>query len=119
MRTKMLAGAALVVAAAATAAVLAAVASAAAPQNTAPPSISGTPKEGSPQTASEGTWTNSPTSFTYQWQRCGSAGVSCGDITGATGKTYTPTSGDVGRRLRVVVTPLNTDGRTSATSQPP
>src|SRR5437868_14604286 len=110
MRTKMLAGAALIVAAAAMAAVLAAVASAAAPQNTAPPSISGTPKEGSPQTANEGTWTNSPTSFTYQWQRCGSAGVSCGDITGATSRTYAATSGDVGRTLRVGVTAVNWDG---------
>ena len=102
----------------AAAGVFAAVASAAVPQNTAPPTISGTPKVGSTLTASDGTWTNSPTSFTYQWQRCASDGRSCGDITAATTKTYTPTNGDVGHALRVVVTAVNADGRTSAVSEP-
>jgi len=98
--------------------VFAAVASAAVPQNTAPPAISGTPKAGSTLTASDGTWTNSPTSFTYQWQRCASDGRSCGDITAGTSKTYTPTTGDVGHALRVVVTAVNADGRTAAVSEP-
>jgi hypothetical protein len=98
--------------------VLAAAASAATPQNTAAPTISGTSKEGSALTASDGTWSNSPTSFTYQWQRCASDGTGCGDITGGTSKTYTPMSGDVGQTLRVVVTAANTDGKASATSAP-
>src|SRR5436305_6722727 len=106
----------LAVLAIAAAGIFAAVAGAATPQNTAPPTISGTPKAGSTLTASEGTWSNSPTSFTYQWQRCASDGRSCGDITGATSKTYSPTTGDVGHALRVVVTAVNTDGRSSATS---
>ena len=100
------------------AAILAAVAAAATPTNTSPPTISGTPKVGSTLTANEGTWANSPTSYTYQWQRCASDGRSCGDITGATTKTYAPTTGDVGHALRVVVTAVNTDGRSSATSAP-
>ena len=91
-------------------------ASAAAPQNTSAPTISGTPKVGSPLTANEGSWSNSPTSYTYQWQRCASDGRSCGDINGATAKTYTPAAGDVGHALRVVVTAVNTDGKTPATS---
>src|SRR6266404_1569238 len=84
--------------------ILATAAAAAAPQNTSAPSISGTPKVGSTQTADNGTWSNTPTSFAYQWQRCASDGTACGDITAGTSKTYTPSSGDVGHALRVVVT---------------
>ena len=98
--------------------VLATVASATTPQNTAPPTISGTPKVGSTLTANEGTWANAPTSFTYQWQRCASDGRACGDIVAATAKTYAPSTGDVGHALRVVVTGVNSDGRSSATSDP-
>lgn len=97
---------------------LAGVASAAAPANTAKPTISGTEKSGSTLTASNGTWGNSPTSFTYQWRRCATDGTSCGDITGATNKTYTLATGDVHHTVRVVVTAKNTDGSASATSDP-
>jgi hypothetical protein len=96
--------------------VIAAVASAAAPQNTAPPTITGTAKEGSTLTATDGTWSNGPTSFTYQWQRCASDGTGCGDLAAGTSKTYTLVAGDVGRTLRVVVTASNADGKASATS---
>jgi hypothetical protein len=96
--------------------VLAAVASAAAPQNTAAPTITGTAKEGSTLTAADGTWSNSPTSFTYQWQRCASDGTGCGDLAGATAKTYVLVAGDVGHTDRVVVTAANADGKASATS---
>jgi hypothetical protein len=111
-------GAAAAVALIAVAGVFAAVASAAVPQNTAAPTISGTAKEGSTLTASTGTWTNSPTSFVYQWQRCATDGTGCGDINGATDKTYTPTSGDVSHTLRVVVTATNADGKASTSSEP-
>jgi hypothetical protein len=113
MRWKLAVAAAL---AAAATGIFAAVASAAAPTNTSPPTISGTAKVGSALTANDGTWTNSPTSFTYQWQRCASDGRGCGDITSATSKTYTPVTGDVGHALRVVVTATNADGKASATS---
>ena len=96
--------------------VIVASASAAPPQNTAAPTISGTAKEGSTLTASDGTWANSPTSFTYQWQRCASDGTGCGDLAGGTGKTYALVAGDVGRTVRVVVTASNADGKASATS---
>jgi hypothetical protein len=98
--------------------ILATVASAATPQNTSPPTIGGTPKVGSTLTANEGTWANAPTSFTYQWQRCASGGGACGDIVAATAKSYTPSTGDAGHALRVVVTGVNSDGRSSATSDP-
>jgi hypothetical protein len=98
--------------------VLATAAAAAAPQNTSAPTISGTPKVDSPETADNGTWSNTPTSFAYQWQRCASDGSACGDITAGTTKTYTPAVGDVGHALRVVVTATNADGKASATSAP-
>lgn len=93
-------------------------ASAAVPQESAPPTVGGTAREGQTLTASNGTWSNSPTSFSYQWQRCGSDGTGCGDIAGATSKTYALVSGDVGHTDRVVVTAVNTDGKTSADSAP-
>jgi hypothetical protein len=93
-------------------------ASAAVPQNTSAPTIGGTAREGSTLTAADGTWSNSPTSFTYRWQRCANDATACGDITGATSKTYTLVAGDVGHTDRVVVTAVNADGKASALSQP-
>jgi hypothetical protein len=101
---------------AATTGIFAAVASAAAPTNTSSPTISGTAKSGEKLTANNGSWSNSPTSFAYQWQRCASDGRSCGDITGATSQTYSVGSADVGHALRVTVTASNADGHASATS---
>jgi hypothetical protein len=95
---------------------LAVAARAAAPTNTAPPTITGTEREGSTLTAENGTWSGSPTSFTYQWQRCTNDGLSCGDIASATQKTYTLVTGDVSHAMRVIVTAVNADGRTSAPS---
>jgi hypothetical protein len=56
---------------------------------------------------SDGTWQNSPSSFTYQWQRCDSAGNSCADIAGQTNNAYTLTKDDVGVKVRAVVTAHN------------
>lgn len=96
--------------------ILATAASAASPQNTASPTISGTAKVGSTLTAANGTWSNSPTSYTYRWQRCAMDGTGCGDITSATSQTYTLVSGDVHHAIRVVVTAANADGKTPAKS---
>ena len=90
----------------------------AAPANTAAPTISGTPQAGQTLTAANGTWSNSPTSFTYQWQRCNSAGASCTNIPGETGQTRIIANDDVGNRLRVVVTARNAVGSSSANSNP-
>ena len=102
----------------AVAGVLTGVASAAAPANTAKPQVTGTEKSGSTLTASNGTWSNSPTSYTYQWRRCATDGSACVDITGATKQTYTLTSSDVHHTIRVIVTAKNTDGSANATSDP-
>src|SRR5207244_7697859 len=88
------------------------------PANTSLPSISGSAKDGSLLTASNGSWTNSPTSFAYAWQRCDNSGGSCAAIGGATSKQYTLTSSDVNNRIRVQVTATNSYGSGAATSPP-
>ena len=96
----------------------AAVTPSAAPRNTARPRIEGSEEAGQELTAEEGSWTNAPTSYTYQWQRCDIDAIECGPITGATGKTYGVRNSDVGFRLRVQVTAKNANGSGSALSAP-
>ena len=90
--------------------------SAGGPKNTAAPTITGTPKAGQVLTANPGSWSGNPTSYTYQWQRCDADVASCSNVVGATSKTYTATSADVGFRLRVRVTAHNAKGSATATS---
>jgi hypothetical protein len=92
------------------------VAAGTAPVNTARPSVTGDPRVGEELTAEDGTWTNTPTSFAYQWQRCDSDGTGCAAISGATGKTYGVRLVDLGFRLRVEVTAKNAGGSGSALS---
>ena len=94
------------------------VAPSAAPRNTARPTITGELTAGEELTAEEGSWTNSPTSYAYQWQRCDIDAIACGPISGATGKTYGVRNADVGFRLRVEVTAKNANGSGSALSNP-
>ena len=91
---------------------------AAPPANTAPPTITGTPRVGETLTAQNGTWSNSPTAFQYQWQRCNASGTACVNIGGAVQKTYLLTSADAGRTLRVRVTGVNAEGAVNARSAP-
>lgn len=89
------------------------------PQNTSPPTISGTAQQGATLTADPGTWTGTqPITFAYQWRRCNRNGGNCTSIAGAADKTRVATAADVGRTLRVVVTAKNTDGSNDATSAP-
>jgi hypothetical protein len=94
--------------------VLATGALAAAPANTANPVVSGTAKVGQTLTVSNGTWTGSPTSYSYHWQRC--TGSTCTNITGATAQTYLVRTADVGHTLRAVVKATNADGSSTANS---
>lgn len=97
-------------------AAVAAATSSAAPKNTAPPTISGTPKVGQTLTVDPGSWSGNPTSFAYQWQRCDADVAACSNLVGATGKTYGLPTADLGYRLRVVVTAHNAKGSATATS---
>jgi hypothetical protein len=93
-------------------------ASEAAPTNTATPTISGTAQDGSTLTVSQGTWTDSPTSFAYAWSRCDANGDNCAVVAGATASSYTVQSADVSSTLRLTVTATNVDGSGQATSAP-
>ena len=92
------------------------------PRNTAQPTISGTPQAWVVTlTATQGTWSGTPTSFAYQWVRCASSGGSsdgtdCAVIGGAGTQAYVVSSSDVGSRLRVRVTATNPTGSTTAAS---
>lgn len=87
-----------------------------APANTAAPAIIGTATPGVTLTATTGTWTNTPTSYAYQWQRCDAGGGSCQNLFGATQSNYLVGSADVGSTLRASVTAGNASGSGSATS---
>src|SRR5438128_1630741 len=87
-----------------------------APTNTSPPTIAGTAQQGQTLTASPGSWTGSPTVYSYEWKRCGAAGGSCVPIPLATGPTYLLTEADVGRTLRVAVVASNAAGSSAPAS---
>jgi hypothetical protein len=88
-----------------------------APRNDTPPTMAGQPNKGNTITAASGSWSGTtPISFTYQWQRCNSAGASCSSISGATGATYTLTNADVNHSIRVQVTASNSAGSAQAVS---
>ena len=84
-------------------------ASSAVPTNIDKPSISGATEEGKQLTATHGNWSNSPTSYTYQWLRCDSGGSNCSNV-GSNSNQYTLVSGDVGHTMRVSVVATNADG---------
>ncbi|MGH3136425.1 MAG: hypothetical protein ACRDPV_08030 [Gaiellaceae bacterium] len=88
------------------------------PRNTELPTISGNVAVGQTLTATTGTWTESPTSFAYQWQRCDPAGANCSSIAGAVSQAYATADADVGSTLRVSVTARNAAGAATAVSAP-
>jgi PKD domain len=88
-----------------------------APVNTVLPVISGSAIEGQTLSASQGTWSGSPTSYAYQWEDCDSLGASCVNVGGAVASSYTLGSGDVGHSLRVTVTATNSGGVGTAASE--
>ena len=86
------------------------------PANTELPVISGTAEQGDTLTATNGSWSGSPISYSYQWLDCDTSGSNCTVIAGATLSSYVLTSGDVGDTIRAVVTASNAGGSGSASS---
>ena len=82
------------------------------PVNTVAPVVSGLAAEGNRLLLSNGTWQNSPTSFTYVWYRCtanqsraaDTIPAACSAIPGATTSSLTLTTDDVGRFIAGGVT---------------
>jgi len=68
------------------------------------PTIGGTPQSGQTLTATSGVWTNTPSSYAYQWLRCDGTGANCQPIVDATTSTYVVADADVGSTVRVEVT---------------
>jgi subtilisin family serine protease len=86
------------------------------PANETLPVISGTAQLGATLTASAGSWSEAPKSYTYQWSRCDNTDNNCSQISGATASSYTLAGSDVSNTLRVTVTATNSFGSASATS---
>jgi hypothetical protein len=89
------------------------------PVSTALPTISGTPQVGATLTAAAGSWTNNPTSFTYQWLRCDAAGANCQPIAGAAAASYLAADADVASTLSVTVVAANGPARSAAAQSAP
>jgi YD repeat-containing protein len=85
-------------------------------ENSAVPTLSSTsPVVGTTiSVSSNGTWTNGPIAFGYQWDDC--TGTQCAAIPGAINHTYTPQVSDAGYKLVVQVTATNGDGSAVASS---
>jgi hypothetical protein len=86
------------------------------PPNTQLPTISGQAVVGQALTATQGTWTGTGLTFTYQWRRCDTAGAQCADISGATATTYTLVAADATHTIRVEVTAKSATGETTVAS---
>lgn len=80
-----------------------------APVNSVAPAITGTAKVGQTLTSTPGTWSGSPT-FTRVWRAGGVV------ILGATGATYVPVTGDIGKTITVTVTGTNDRGNNRVNS---
>jgi hypothetical protein len=83
------------------------------PSATKQPNPHGTAQVGQTVSVDNGSWSGTaPISYAYQWQRCSSNG-SCSNLGVATKSSYVPVTGDVGYRLRAIVTAKNSIGSAS------
>lgn len=80
------------------------------PVNTTAPAVTGTGTIGQNLTTTNGVWTNSPTSYSYQWLRGGS------QIAGAVNAVYALVGADSGTSVSCRVTAINPAGNASALS---
>ena len=88
------------------------------PENTNPPTVTGTAEVGKVLVGTRGSWSGNPTDYNFFWTRCDRNGASCANISGGTRARYTVTTADVGDTIRFKVEAVNADGRTFASSVP-
>jgi len=86
------------------------------PANLALPAIAGTAQEAQTLSASTGSWSGSPTGYTYEWKRCDALGENCTAIAGASLPSYLVQAGDIGFTIRASVTASNAGGSATSTS---
>ncbi len=78
------------------------------------PTVSGTNRAGLILTTTSGTWTNSASSYSYQWKSSATSGGEYTDIAGAVSSTYELAVADVGRYIKVSVIANNAGGASNA-----
>ena len=79
------------------------------PEDLTLPTIAGVEQTGQQLTASPGTWSNSPSSYEYSWERCNASGEECAPV-GTNSPTYALGAGDLNSTLRVSVIAVNGGG---------
>ena len=89
-----------------------------APVPAAVPIVSGLAREGQTLTVAQGAWNGVGTiTYSYQWQRCDTAGQSCTDASTVIAQnSISLTAADVGKTIRGRVIATNAAGATTATS---
>jgi hypothetical protein len=85
------------------------------PANTGPPTIAGTAKVGQTFTLSTGSWSATPATVAYQWQRCARDGSDCLNVPGATKQSYLLGSDDIDHTIRGLVTVKTAGGDVATT----
>ena len=84
------------------------------PTNSAVPAVSGIARTGETLDASTGSWTGSPSSYTYQWKRANTADGTYSNISSETSNRYILTDDDIGSFIKVSVVAVNGAGVSSA-----
>ena len=84
------------------------------PTNSAVPAVSGIARTGETLDASTGSWTGSPSSYTYQWKRANTADGTYSNISSETSNRYILTDDDIGSYIKVSVVAVNGAGVSSA-----
>ena len=78
------------------------------------PTITGLARTGETLTTSNGTWTGTPSSYSYQWQRAATSGGVYSNIASATNSTYVVSDTDAGYFIKSAVIATNGAGSSSA-----
>jgi hypothetical protein len=86
------------------------------PYNTVAPAITGTIRVGETQTSTNGTWSNTPTSYTYQWQSSSNGILWTNIADSSTAATYIPTFAQANLQLRVTISAVNAVDTATVTS---
>lgn len=88
------------------------------PVSTLAPQVTGAATVGATLTLTDGSWSNAPDAYTYEWWHCmpvpGSSGCTPSKITGATTATYVVGAGDLGGLVYARVTAHNAAGWSAA-----